>query len=327
MSLKPWRDRVGLNIHAPSDAMVDRAAECGAGWVRIDFDWRAIEPVRGTRQFQEHDRIVSRARARGLKMYGTLAYTPSWASGQPDPAVPPVQPGDWTTFVTAVVGRFRGTVSHWGIWNEPNLPGYGKMTPAEYRDVLLKPGYGAVKAADPGAQVVSADLLVTSGQKWWEWMAGIYGGGGAAFTDVVSCHVYENAGPDRVLEVFEKGKRLFGESAMFCPAFLYGALPQFQPILHVRQQLGLDGKPLWLTETGWRTKFQDRPGEVTEAAQSANYLTLLRRAFAENAAPWLERVFFYELKDDPAIADRWGVLFPDGQPKQCFNDLQSELTT
>jgi hypothetical protein len=68
--------RLGLNVHIPSDAVVDRVAgDLGMRWVRLDFDWFRIEPAQGALRWEEPDRVVARAAARDLQALATLAYT------------------------------------------------------------------------------------------------------------------------------------------------------------------------------------------------------------------------------------------------------------
>jgi hypothetical protein len=95
------------------------------------------------------DAVVSDARARGLNVYTMLAYTPGWANGGQLINVPPTNAGDWYRFVYPTVSRYRGSVQHWVMWNEPNLEGFFAGTLEQYIDGILrvdlspKPAYEA----------------------------------------------------------------------------------------------------------------------------------------------------------------------------------------
>src|SRR5687767_9839102 len=63
---------------APTDLAreLDLVVGAGASWVRLDFQWSAIESVRGKYDWTAPDRVVAAASARGLHVLGMPAYTP-----------------------------------------------------------------------------------------------------------------------------------------------------------------------------------------------------------------------------------------------------------
>ena len=111
----PAREAVGVNVHLPPDDELGLAAELGVGWIRIDNNWITVEPEEGRRRFEELDRVVDGARARGLAVFMTIAYAPAWAT-EPDGDgvatndVP--RAGTYARYVTAVVEHFRDRVTH-----------------------------------------------------------------------------------------------------------------------------------------------------------------------------------------------------------------------
>ena len=84
------------------------------------------------------------------------------------------------------------------------------------------------------------------------------------------------------------------------------------------EMTGQSGKPLWLTETGWHTD------EVSEDAQ-ARYLVQTLDGVMEHS--WLDKVFFYELRDDPNIPEAWGILRADLSPKAAFGAYSEYIAT
>jgi hypothetical protein len=98
--------------HAP------RVSELGTGYVRLDFNWYEIEPRRGQYDWRGIDNRLNEARARRLKIYATLAYTPAWAA--PSRTRLPADLAHWREFVRASMLRYGSDVVY-GIWNEPNL--------------------------------------------------------------------------------------------------------------------------------------------------------------------------------------------------------------
>jgi polysaccharide biosynthesis protein PslG len=60
----------------------------------------------------------------------------------------------------AVVQRYHDTVSHWEIWNEPNLPlfwGKSDINAQAYTE-LLKGAYTAIRGVQPDSTVLAAGL-------------------------------------------------------------------------------------------------------------------------------------------------------------------------
>ena len=53
-------------------------------------------------------------RARGLKVYATLAYSPAWATDGPELTGVPRNPDDWVTFCYQAAKRYRKTITMGG---------------------------------------------------------------------------------------------------------------------------------------------------------------------------------------------------------------------
>ena len=130
----------GINAHLPSSSLLDRVAAAGIAWIRVDFNWFMMEPARGVYDWTITDAVVGDARARGLNIYATLAYSPAWATGGQPPNTPPMDPKDWYAFVYTTVSRYRGSIQHWGMWNEPNFKHFFSGSPAQYINTILRVG-------------------------------------------------------------------------------------------------------------------------------------------------------------------------------------------
>ena len=279
----------GINAHLPSSAQLDCVAEAGIAWIRVDFNWFMIEPERGVYDWTTTDAIIGEARARGLNIYATLAYSPEWANGGQDINAPPTDAGDWYAFVYTTVSRYRDSVKHWGMWNEPNLEGFFSGTRDQYIATILRGGAQAVREADPSSSVLGPELAMIG--DWWQWLYVVLDQAAEAI-DIVTQHAYEDSGT-QVL------------SKMLTPR-------------GIMEVTGTDAKPLWLTETGWRTD------EVSEHAQAAYYAQVLDGIDAHD---WPDKVFFYELADDPNSAAQWGILHSDLTPKQAYDTYQRYIAS
>jgi hypothetical protein len=286
----------GINTHIPSDAALDLVQEAGIGWVRYDFNWFQIEPEKDRYDWSTTDRVIASAEARGLEVFVTLAYSPDWASGG-DATAPPIDPADWYDFVFDVVSRYRGRVSHWGLWNEPNLGDFFSGSMDDYIQDILVQGAAAVRAADSGSKVLGPELAMLDSGDWELWLKTVLTEAPDAI-DIVTQHSYSDTGK-KVL--WNMGATSSGRVRLRTPHGIMVAT-------------GTDDKPLWLTETGWHTD------EVSESSQATFYEQTLDGVLD---LPWLEKVFFYELVDDPNISSKWGILAADLSPKEAFFAYQS----
>ncbi|MDX6672670.1 MAG: polysaccharide biosynthesis protein PslG, partial [Solirubrobacteraceae bacterium] len=123
---------------------LDAIAGTHTRWVRVDINWDQIQSGGpSSYNWASVDRVVQGAIARGVKVLGTILYTPSWArpsgtSGTygPDPAV-------YANFASVAVQRYAAMGVHtYEVWNEPNTTAFwtSKPDPAAYTR-LLKAAY------------------------------------------------------------------------------------------------------------------------------------------------------------------------------------------
>jgi len=143
-----------MTSQADIAAYMEKAAEAGAQWVRTDFWWYSVEWVGpGVVDWTYFDTVVAEAERQGLTLIPILWGTPKWAAtdgvfsyGVPDMAA-------WEWFVFQTVSRYRGRITTWEIWNEPNFSGYWHGTPHQYAELLARASL-QVKQADPQATVL-----------------------------------------------------------------------------------------------------------------------------------------------------------------------------
>jgi hypothetical protein len=304
----------GINVHAPQGDhlrfLLDRVAEAGIGWIRIDFVWAVVEPEPGVERWELYDAIVAEARARRLEVLALIAYTPAWATDGPAISGAPRDPADWSGFCFRAANRYRDAITHWEIWNEPNLERFWAGDRAAYLETILEPAARAIHAANPDARVGGPALahLESGGRAWHGWLLDVLRAAGEEL-DFVTHHVYDLEDPAGVL------RRLGGETP-------YGGDPsrwsEAAPSLRELLEVALFDKPVWLTETGWPTTRLD------ESLQAVHYRGFLDLWLGGDAAPGgPERVFFYELQDDrePSVPD-FGLLRISGRPKPAFGALR-----
>ncbi len=143
-------------------AELDVARDAGARWLRFDVNWDVIQAGGPDAwAWEPFDRIVEGARARGLKVLGTIWYTPAWARPPgTTPYRPPTLPADYARFAADVAERYRPLgVHHWEIWNEPNIPhAWAGGVSAQKYGTLLRAAAKAIRAVNARARIVSGGL-------------------------------------------------------------------------------------------------------------------------------------------------------------------------
>ncbi len=172
------------------DQQLRLIAAAGFTWIRQEFPWEDLE-VDGRGQFTDtrndmdgdgqrdtidawakYDRIVDLAEKHGIRMQVRLSNPPHWSRAEDDPrgTGPPDDLQDYVNFAVAVAQRYQGRVTHYQIWNEPNIfPEWGAypdgsprpVDPERYTEMLCR-SYDALKAVDPQIVVISGALAPTS---------------------------------------------------------------------------------------------------------------------------------------------------------------------
>jgi hypothetical protein len=145
------------------------ATGLNASWVRANVIWRYVVGSAANKKkapknihynFTGYDALVTSAAARG--MHVQLALTgpaPAWATA--NHKIGPNKPSAsaFKTFARAAAEHFRGRVSRYSIWNEPNYVSWISplnSAPKVYRGLYVA-GYSAIKTADPSASVLIAE--------------------------------------------------------------------------------------------------------------------------------------------------------------------------
>jgi len=294
-----WRTRspFGVNAHLPSPQDFDAMEKAGLQWARIDLTWDHMEPEPGQYDWQCLDAIIEQAESHHVRLLGILGYTPPWASSGPTIYDPPRDTEQWKVFVRAMVGRYRGRITHWSLWNEPNSRTFFKGSMTQFIHGVLIPGAKAAKEADPECKIVGPDLAHLHGAEWDRWMDAILAEGGC-YLDVISHHCYQKD-PKKVFRELE-GPKFFWEP---------------DAVRNILESHHQEGKPFWLTEVGWKST------EVGPEKQAGYLISFLRGV---ERMPWIGKVFIFELKDfkgDPG----YGLLDLEEKPKPAFTALRNYI--
>ena len=219
-NLSPFGVNVFLEQEAdPAKRALAMEMTAGAGfrWLRQEFPWEDIE-IHGKGDFEDrrhepfrsawekYDHIVALAEQNELQLIVRLSNPPTWTRALGDeagPYAPPDYDGDFADFVASVVGRYKGRVRYYQLWNEPNLTREWRadqpINPEAYAE-LLKSAAQAARAADPdvvlilGALSATIDLDGTTlpGRSFNDliYLQRLYDAGAAPYFDIVAMQGY-----------------------------------------------------------------------------------------------------------------------------------------
>ena len=271
---------------------VKKLQEAGVSWLRFEFLWHRIEKQKGKFDFSYYDRIFDQLQKHGIQFLAVLAYGVPWASSKTDKDYhyPPDDPKDFARFAKEVATHFKGKISSWEIWNEPNA-GYRFWKTAARGDPVA---FAALtKAAAEAIRGVESTNKIAFGGTFFHPQV-IMGGiefSQKAFAaepklkellDRMAVHPYTIYPPSVAPEYGEKANlpitKILTDTAAFLP-----------------------GKPLWVTEVGWPVYNK------VDLQKQAEYLS---RAFLLSFAMGTEVVCWYNFVDGPDF-----TKFP---PEQAF---------
>lgn len=282
--------KIGVNCHIPKEQDLDLIKEAQIGWIRIDLTWNVVEPKPKQYRWDMVDRVVKNAEERNIDILAILGYCPEWAALNGNIHDPPRDVEEWKEFVKTIVGKYKGRIKYWTLWNEPNSRTFFRGDIDQFIEEVFIPGIKAAKEANPDAKIVGPDLAHLKGAKWDFWLEEILKRAGSQI-DVISHHCYKSK-PKKV-------KRN-----------LQGFVPPWEPpaVKKILQKTGCDHKPFWLTEVGFRS---NKLGDDKQGEYLGKFLELNEKM------GWIDKVFIYELRDSP-LEPGYGIVSNDRSPKPAY---------
>jgi Carbohydrate binding domain/Cellulase (glycosyl hydrolase family 5) len=233
----------------------------------IGAQWSEIEGSAGSYNWSGLDQRVAQARSRGADVMYTLGgRTPQWAAAQPDADSPygrgqcsePSSDAVWQNWVRTIATRYRGQITLWEVWNEPDIADFYCGSPDQLVD-LARQAYTVLKEVDPANRVLSPGFSGYQGPGYLDYFLSQ---GGGDFADILSYHFYaatpEDATSSRWANV---------QSAI--------------------RANGVESKPLWNTEQGW-IEIPD-PTPIPQPTGAA----FIARMYLLNWAAGIDRSYFY----------------------------------
>jgi hypothetical protein len=318
-------------------------AQLGVRSARLDFNWFDFEPQQGQWNWGYLDQVMMNARANGLSIYATVAYTPQWASSVPT-CTPqgatetakcenkrPANVANWTNAVTQVVTRYRGQVECWGIWNEPNLRTFFDGNQDQFVNEIFLPAAAAIRAADPTGKICGPELAgLTASSNWngnkgtciagqcirngWERDLGQLLTRVGSQIDIITHHVYK-ADAAGVMQALLDGETV-------------GGVLTHDSVKHVIESNGGTGKEFWLTETGWEHPPQGSTSLADVATRIVDLYTKQEEVCGGSYAasmndPWRNwtRTWYFHFPYDPGSG--WGIVDQNAMALPAYTALKN----
>jgi hypothetical protein len=250
--------------------------------------WGALEPEKGQFDWHSLDTWVAQAQSHHVQLDYVFVNTPVWASTRPsEPCIgrkvgcaAPPNLDDWSAFVTALVTRYKGKISSYELWNEPNASGFWTGSPKNMVD-LAASAYPIIKSIDPAAIVATPAVSSTGWPLSHDaWLDQYLAAGGGRYADVISWHGYAGRNDRPALPP-------------------EGLVEQIQVLRKVLMKHNLGQMPIWDTEGGW--------GRNTQLMDENAQASFLIKWYLINFTDGIARAYWYQW-DNPD----WGTLWRDG---------------
>ncbi len=302
--------------------MLAYSKDLGMGWIKVQLQWRELEPAKGVLN-QEYGAIVlniQRAHLQGLRTMISIAKAPGWA--RPQSVVnsddgPPDNPQDFADFVARLVHDCKPEfIDAIELWNEPNLirewrgkPVNGaeymkyftaaytaiqneqKIQPADHRITVITAGPAPTSTSPDGSTLNDRD-----------WLQQLYRAGLAGFgPDVaVGAHPYGWANPpDATCCRAQPGITGWYEYRTF---YFRDTLDDYRQIMVKNNH---ESAKLWVTEFGWATYdgLYRSDGNSASVDPSVGWQTLINQG---QQARYVLRAFY--MAQQPPYYDFLGPM-------------------
>jgi len=321
-----------------TDAVADRLAQSGAGWVRINF---RLGPYGSDTSgfYSAYDTIVNRLRSRGLQVIGLMS-NESWPApgGQADWVANNWEHtgGDgYNSYIDGfgyafarMASHWQGKITYWEIWNEPNAWTSNDGNGFYSGGTFIYPSTFAALLTHCHSQVHyynNIAVQVISG--------GLFGHDISGFSS-------SNAGADYLNNTYNIGINYTGKFAWTKNTYGSYPLDAIGQHIYINQGGAVNStwfgtymdyvhnvvtswegagttKKTWMTEFGWRTDW------VSESTQSANLSSAYN---VINGKSYARSGIWFQLDDNPAGGMYFGIFRSDATQKPAWTTFNTKNT-
>jgi hypothetical protein len=301
------------------------AGQLGAAWSRILFHWAEVQQGgAGTWTPKISEAQINNEISAGRQLVGLLIGIPGWAidgNGLPrglwSPHTDPANA--WATFVREAVSRYQGRISHWIIWNEPDIR-HGAIAHTWNGSVndffqLQRVAYLVAKEVNP------ASVIHLSAFTYW---ADANAGTEQYMARLLDQIMTDPAAPEHNYYFDVATAHLY-----FQPAQVFDLIQFF---IGLMRQRGM-AQPIWLLETNV-PPFDDPVWPVANPflkATLAEQAAFMPQVIASALAAGAQRIAIYKLKDNEtdraANPEPFGLIRVDGSRRPAFETYRLAMRT
>jgi LysM repeat protein len=291
------------------EAILQGILGIGFGWLRQEVRWGTIEWEEGQYDWTELDRLVANASSAGVKVLLQVGGFPTEipARQRDDLRLTENEMLRFADLLGRMAARYRGQVQAYEIWDAPNVApiwgGSGVMPPSEYTR-LLQLAYGAVKAADSQAIVVTAALMPTGSHNSGEaiepagYLDQMYRAGAKDNFDVVGAQSwgYNNPPADDPTQSTADSTSFKGDWHLY--------FRSFELLYPVMQHNGDGVKQIWLVKFGWPSNGAIVAGReyVADNTEQEQAIYLVQAYAVGRARPYVGMMAFWNFNYAPQVA-------------------------
>lgn len=310
-----WKDFLGVNVQfhyfSPDlyPKQMDRLDQLGLSWIRWTLHWPILEPAAGQYKLADLDAAMAAAKPHNYNTVAYLVGSASFDSSAPQGASNSDQypPRDYNLFaerMTALAQRYP-QVSHWQVWNEPNIIWLPQADPVAYYKLLTTTA-NAIRTALPGKPIV------TAGVAYYGQMRGTTG-------YMLQSMVDQGLASQNIVAAYHPYSEYPEGDAPADRDFLVRA-NALNKTLH---NAGVS--EVWATEWGWSSYAG--PVEMQHLIGVNGQADYTLRRLALMSTMDYQRIFLFNLSDldeRASVRDRgYGLLDLNGQPKPVYTALKN----
>lgn len=201
---------LGVNIHFtdPRPGEMKMLASAGFTWVRMDFNWGAIERKKGQYDFSAYDRLMAALDEYHIRPVFILDYS---NRNYDDNQSPHTDEGRaaFAKWAAASATHFKGRGVVWEMYNEPNI-GFWHPKPNvdDYAKLALAVGK-ALRAATPDEPYIGPACSTMD----FKFLEACFKAGCLEYWWAVSCHPYRQKDPETVAADYAKLREMIKQYA------------------------------------------------------------------------------------------------------------------
>jgi hypothetical protein len=300
--------RSPADVNKSFDAMVATNVKT----VRIGIPWAGVEQVQGQLNWTDADKLVNAAVSRNMAILVAINSTPAWSVAPSNPPIvsPPASMATFADFCAKVAKRYKGKISAYEVWNEPNGIQFWRPAPdaAAYTS-MLRAVYPKIKAVDSRVTVIGGVLGSVADLGTWlinpvTFLNQMYAAGAKNNFDAISFHPYQ-----------------------YTLKFSDGVLTQNSPVnqlMQMRQAMVGNGdaaKKIWASEYG-------QPVAGSSEATQSDFIADIMTKWQE--MPYTGPLLMYTLLDKNTgssdVEDTFGIYRSDWSAKPAQQTMKTSIT-